>query len=137
VFVFCADQEKNQKNLFQGIYELVHSVKEYPKNLSVIPMSFQKEDVIAPLFYRTDISLTRSGGQTAMELMSVSKAQIWIHSEAKKQGSPISDEDLLKGIPGWEAGNACYLRDKLGAKIVTPHTFAEYIKPAVTSKVDY
>jgi hypothetical protein len=109
LFVFAADHIKE-------IAHLVEEVKEYPQNLSVIPFSFQKEDVIAPLFFRSDVTCTRSGGQTAMELMCVSTGRIWIHSEAKK------GQNLLKGISGWEAASAVYLQKLCKAKIVTPDT---------------
>lgn len=117
LFVFCADHKPAEKSLFRQIVDLSSEIKDYPKNLSIIPFSFQNESVIAPLFYRADITCTRSGGQTAMELMCVSTGEIWIHSESKK------GEDLLRGIPGWEAASALYLQKLHGAKIVTPDIF--------------
>ncbi len=54
-----------------------------------------------------------------MELMRVSAAEIWIHSEAKH---PATKEELLRGIIGWEAGSALYLEREIGAKIVTPES---------------
>lgn len=133
LFVFCAAQQDSEKSLFQKVYDVCSQTKDYPKNLSVVPMSFQSAEIIAPLFYRTDISLTRSGGQTAMELMSVSNGDIWIHSESKCNSLDEPDESLLSGIPGWEAGNACYLRDKFGAKIVAPGTMSFYLETYLKS----
>lgn len=127
LFVFCAEHQPRHTTLFRKVVESISRMKEYPKNLSVIPFSFQNDDVIASLFYRSDLSCTRSGGQTAMELMCVSSGEIWIHSETKKDSDKkkeISLEQLLEGIPGWEAANACYLQKVCGAKIVTPETFA-------------
>lgn len=120
LFVFCTDHKEGEKTLFSKVAELTDKIKEYPKNFSIIPFSFQNENVIAPLFYRSDITCTRSGGQTAMELMCVSTGEIWIHSEAKK------DQDILDGIPGWEAASAVYLQKIRGAKILTPDTFAPH-----------
>lgn len=117
IFVFCANHEEGQKSLFKKMVNLVAEVKDYPTHLSIIPFSFQNENAIAPLFHRSDITCTRSGGQTAMELICVSTGEIWIHSEAKK------GEDLLRGIPGWEAASAVYLQKLHGAKVVTPETF--------------
>lgn len=115
LFVLCAEE-----TLIASTVQKVKERKDYPAQASVIPLSFQEADVIASLFYRSDLTCTRSGGQTAMELMSVSKGKIWIHSERKSSNKPLSQEELLKGIPGWEAGNAQYLVEKNGAKIITP-----------------
>lgn len=122
LFVFAASSRVLEKSLLQKVSDLIALEEDFPKNLTVIPFPFQKEDVIAPLFHRSDFTCTRSGGQTAMELMSVSKGEIWIHSEAKK------GKDLLSGIPGWEAASATYLQKLYGAKIITPDTFSSHVK---------
>ncbi len=125
LFVFCADHKIGGQSLFSTVVEYVEKIKDYPKNLSIIPFSFQNEDVIAPLFFRSDATCTRSGGQTAMELMCVSRGEIWIHSETKKNPNrELTNEELLKGIPGWESESAVYLQKIRGAKIITPDTFS-------------
>ncbi|MFA5250698.1 MAG: hypothetical protein WC371_04770, partial [Parachlamydiales bacterium] len=84
LFVF-ADRFKHQKNnLFARLFLLCANK---PKNLSLVPMSFQEDETIANLFHRSDLTLTRSGGHTIMELMAVAKREKWIHSEAKKSES--------------------------------------------------
>lgn len=123
LFVYCSDYIPGEKSLSYQVCEALAGAKNYSKNLSVIPMSFQDERVIAPLFYRSNVTITRSGGQTAMELMSVMRGQIFIHSESKR----VDRESLLKGIPGWESGNAVYLEEKKGAKIVTPDTLPQHL----------
>jgi hypothetical protein len=65
-----------------------------------------------------------------MELMSVGRGKIWVHSEAKGNGV-LSNEDLLKGIPGWESANASYLQHVRNAEIVTPETFAPLVIEAL------
>lgn len=122
IFAFCSDHKEGEKDLFARMAQLVEQMKDYPKHVSIIPFSFQNENVIAPLFYRSDITCTRSGGQTAMELICVSTGEVWIHSEAK------NGQDLLSGISGWEAASAVYLQRMLGAKIVTPQTFTPHIQ---------
>ncbi len=117
LFVFCGDHKEGEQSLFKRMADAVSEIKDFPKNVSIIPFSFQNEHVIAPLFFRSDVTCTRSGGQTAMELMSVSTGEIWIHSEAKK------GQDILEGIPGWEAASALYMQKLHKAKIVTPETF--------------
>lgn len=134
LFVFCANHEKGQKSLLRKVSEAVHQSCNYPKNLTVVPMSFQSDDVIAPLFFRSDMTCTRSGGQTAMELMSVSKGDIWIHSEAVLKNGPLTEEELLAGIPGWESANASYLQHVRGAKIVTPDTFGPLVKELISKR---
>ncbi len=126
IFAFCSDHYPGQDSLYRRLQDLIVKMEDYPANFVVVPISFQDEKTIASLFFRSDASITRSGGQTSMELMGVMKGQIWIHSEAKKVKSGRGcREDLLKGIPGWEAGNACYLEEKRGAKIITPDYFEE------------
>lgn len=122
IFVFCADHHPGEATLFKRVARFVEGIKDYPKHLSIIPFSFQNEHVIAPLFYRSNATCTRSGGQTAMELMCVSTGEIWIHSEAK------SGQDILLGIPGWEAASAVYLERLRNAKIITPDTFISYAR---------
>ena len=128
LFVFCAEHLPGHESLLRKVTEHVAQIDSYPSQLTVVPFSFQDDDVIAPLFYRSDLTCTRSGGQTAMELICVSNGENWIHSEAKKnraESGEIAMEGLLKGIPGWEAANALYLQKFRGAKIVTPETFLE------------
>ncbi len=122
LFVFCSEHKLGEKSLYKKVYELVTQHKNYPKHLTVIPVSFQADDVVASLFYRSDITITRSGGQTLMELICIMKGKILIHSEAKL------GEDLLSGIPGWEGGSAVYMTKLHGASIVTPQTFEIFVK---------
>lgn len=127
LFVFCAEHKPGSDSLFRKVSSYVHGLIDYPKHISIIPFSFQNDEGIAPLFFRSDLTCTRSGGQTAMELMSVCKGEVWIHSEANGVGD-LSLEQLLKGIPGWESANALYLHKRRGAKVVTPETFAPHAK---------
>jgi hypothetical protein len=127
LFVFCANHQPGQSTLFTRVVDFIEKLTEYPTSLTVIPMSFQSDDVIAPLFFRSDITCTRSGGQTAMELMSVGRGKIWVHSEAKKGKGDLTNEELLKGIPGWESANASYLQQVRNAEIVTPEIFAPLV----------
>lgn len=125
LFVFASHHREGKETLFRKISNFVAQTKGYPSHLSIIPFSFQSDEAIAPLFFRSDLTCTRSGGQTAMELMCVSSGEIWIHSEAKSlPGQELSLDQLLKGIPGWESANALYLHKMQGGKIVTPETFS-------------
>jgi len=126
IFVFCADHLEGKKDsLFSKVVSLLESETNLPSFLSIIPFSFQKDQVIAPLFHRSLITCSRSGGGTAMELMAVSTGEIWIHSETKNTRDELTLKQLLKGIPVWESESALYLLRLKGAKIVTPETFSE------------
>lgn len=125
LFVFCANLHPDKNSLFRKVSTFVESVQDYPSLLSVIPFSFQNDGVIAPLFHRSDITISRSGGGTAMELMAVSTGEIWIHSETKNKNRDLTLKELLSGIPVWESESALYLLKLKGAKILTPETFSQ------------
>jgi len=115
--------------LIKKMHDMVINVKNYPENLSIIPMSFQEESVIAFLFFRSDMTITRSGGQTAVELLRVSKAKICVHSEYK--GDNPTEKKLLKCIPAWEAGSASYMKEIMNASIINPDIFIDLCKDLI------
>ncbi len=121
LFVFCNAHTEHRNSLLKRVHSLIQKAEHYPVNLNIIPMCFQSDDVIATLYYRSDATFTRSGGLTAMELMSVAQGQIWIHSETRH--GAIDGDTLEKGMPIWERGNASYLQEKKGARFITPETF--------------
>jgi len=125
VFVFCSKHNQNSKSLFKAVYDFSVKHKDFAKNLIIIPLSFQREEVVASMFYRSTSTFTRSGGQTLMELLGVTSADIFIHSEAKDFSN---QKQLMKGMFAWEGGSAEYMKKKRGAKIVTPHTFEPYME---------
>ncbi len=123
LFVLCAKHVPGEDSLFKRVASLATKSK-----LNVIPLSFQNDEVIAPLFFRSDLTCTRSGGHTAMELMCTMQGEIWIHSEKKREHQDLSLEELLTGIPGWEAGNALYMHKFHNAKIVTPEQCTPHLQ---------
>lgn len=127
LFVFCCDSTKNEFPLQKKIEKMVAEQPNYPKSLTIFPLSFHDDEVIAPLFFRSDATFTRSGGLTSMELLSVCQGYMWIH-----RAEPVKKYRLLRqsrynalGMPPWENGNALYLKEKKGAGFVTPDTFYE------------
>ncbi len=116
LFVFLDRFQNKPGNLFS---KFPGFLENKPKNLNLIPMSFQEDETIATLFHRSDLTITRSGGHTIMELMAVAKREKWIHSESKKDSSL---KNLLKGFVAWEGGNALYLQQQMEGKIVTPNS---------------
>jgi hypothetical protein len=125
LFMFCNDYAP--KSIFTWLIDSMKEKIDQVESLIIVPMSFQQEDVIASLFYRSNLTITRSGGSTIMELMAISHGENWIHSQRKKKNSEekLSYKQLLKGIPAWEAGNADYMHHYYDAKIVTPQTAYE------------
>ena len=126
LFVFCSDFTVDKLNLFAEADNVLTNLKELPSNLSIILMSFQNSNTIASLFHLSDITITRSGGQTAMELMSVSTGKIFIHSEI--DSDTMNDNILLKGMPLWESGNANYLIQKHKAELITPQIASKALR---------
>lgn len=120
LFVFLNHFKNKKSGLFSNFLDFF---KNKPQNLNLIPMSFQEDETIATLFHRSDLTITRSGGHTIMELMAVAKREKWIHSEAKKSSSL---KHLLKGFVPWEGGNALYLQQRMEGKIVTPNSIETF-----------
>lgn len=125
LIVFCAHFSEEKKTLFSYLTAFLDTLNFFPKNLTLIPISFQKDTEIAPLFFYSDVTLTRSGGQTSMELLAVMQGKILIHSETKEKTCHLPI--LLKGIPFWEAENARYLIEKKGAKVINPALLEEKV----------
>lgn len=131
-FVFCSHKTLDEIPLQEQIHRLIMATDNYPSNLTIIPMSSQGDDVIAPLYFRSDATLTKAGGVTAMELMAVAKGKIWIHHEEKISAlekfflnNSLFTVSSYKGMPKWEYGNASYLEEMKGAQMITPETFLE------------
>lgn len=131
LFIFCAEFDLKKKSLFVDLGRYIKSIKNFPPSLSIIPFSYQSQDKIAPLLYRSNQTITRAGGGTAMELLAVMHGQIFIHTETVDKNA--SKKELLKGIPGHESGAAEYLEKKAQANIVNPELFYSYLLESVPS----
>ena len=119
VFVFCRNYNEKANSLLKRVHDLVYQEKDFPSHLAILPMPFQDDDVIAPLFFRSDMTFTRAGGITAMELLSVCHGNIWIHTEQLDSHS----KKKSIGMPSWEEANAQHLIKQKGAKFITPDSF--------------
>lgn len=133
LFIFCGNHQTKRPSLLKSVSELVSQMPDYPRHFSVVPLSFQTDETIAPLFHRSDITCTRSGGQTLMELICVAPKNIWIHSESKKTVFE-REEELLEGIAGWEAANALYMHRAYNARIVTPQSCVTHARKVFLSQ---
>ncbi|MCH9630572.1 MAG: hypothetical protein S4CHLAM37_05730 [Chlamydiia bacterium] len=139
-FVFCSKKKFEDVPLQKRIHELVMNMKDYPENLTIIPMSSQDDDVIAPLYFRSDATVTKAGGVTAMELIAAARGKIWIHHENTFNpfekllfDNPFFTLSSYKGMPKWEYGNATYLGEMKGAQMVTPETFLQASRTFLSS----
>jgi hypothetical protein len=139
-FVFCSDKPSDPIPLQQRICSLVNSTENFPSHLRIIPMSNQKDHVIAPLYYRSDATITKAGGITSMELLQTAQGQIWIHYE----NSNSWIQKILgfyckknQGMPEWEYGNVLYLQNKKQAALITPANFYAACDACFGSKSNY
>ena len=127
IIVYCNGSSMKNRNLFKTISNYVQDTEDLPANISVFPMSFQEDDIIAPIFHRSDITITRSGGQTGIEIMSVATGKNFIHSEMEyNPNNPPKESDLLNGIAKWEGGNALLIQQKIGSKFIIPEFVEKY-----------
>ncbi|MEI8301050.1 MAG: hypothetical protein WCG10_05510 [Chlamydiota bacterium] len=134
LFVFCS--QTTSPSLQEMIYTLITQTKDYPAHLKIIPMSSQQDGVIAPLYFKSHTTITKSGGITAMELLTVARGKILIHHDNNGSSlekflsySPLSKNHSYTGMPKWEYGNATYLEKHKGAKLITPATLLNTVRP--------
>ena len=130
IFPYCSILKHG---LIRKMHDMIMNLENFPKNLTVIPMSFQEESVIADLYFRSDFTITRSAGQTAIELMKVSKAKFCVHTECDMKIHETTEEQLLKGIPAWEAGIATYMKEKMNAILINPNSFIDVCKDLIAN----
>ncbi|MDN3507377.1 MAG: hypothetical protein P0S94_00485 [Simkaniaceae bacterium] len=123
LFVFCANQNNEDMPLIEKICKQVMKNPDHPANLTIIPMPYQSDEIVAPLYARSDVTITRSGGTTSTELIALARGKIWIHSERPLKKDPEVPLFKIWGMPRWEEGNANYLKAKRGAELICTETF--------------
>lgn len=122
IFVCCGDPKPGEPSLIAALYEKVATLDK-PESVLIAPLSRQDDKVLAPLIARSDVTITRSGGLTAMELQAVATGKILIHSAAKpvKEGVELTQKQLLNGMFTWESGNARFLQRDKNTWMTTPN----------------
>jgi hypothetical protein len=124
LIVYCDGSSMKKKNLFETISNYVQNSLDFPANASIFPISYQQDDALASIFFRSDVTITRSGGQTGIEIMSVGTGDHFIHAEVEfDENNPPEEMDLLKGIPAWEGGNALLIKERIGSRFIIPEYF--------------
>ncbi len=126
---FCADRkdllflligsQKTSAEYYTSIILKLSALKQYPKNLTIVPIPFQDDTVLAPLYFHINFIIAKSGGLTTMELLQSVTTNIFIHDSKPLQIRGITI-DLM---PPWERGNARYLMQKKKAQMITPELF--------------
>ncbi len=131
LFIFCNETPDRKHSLMKRIISLIESYENFPKSLTIIPLAFQNDSVVAPLFHRSDATFTRSGGITSMEILTACKGHVWIHRGTGPKFLPrifLNIKTIKEGMPPWERGNADYLIARKGAQFITPATFRDVCK---------
>jgi len=146
VFIACGPHAKTDfRDLYVSIAAKAAQLNKEQEaqglRLRFVPFTGQPAQ---PIEARAEVTITRSGGMTAGELLALDargdNKQVLIHIE-EVNGVPAKppccdlaaeqaweDKALGLGMVTWEAGNARYLMNKLGAKLITPETFAASVK---------
>lgn len=144
VFISCGDPSTF---LYEEVMQKLSRCQS--SSVHLIPFTGQP---IEKVFARADMTITRSGGMTSLEIMALKKNQmrndpkkILIHSEAgdavldfeefsarrktKKHLHDYFEYLIRKGIPLWEGGNAAYLLKEVpSVEIVTVKGVSSYVK---------
>lgn len=113
-FLYCGlpDTPEEPNLLLRAVSQEIDKLKaagEIAKNFNIIPFTNQSADEIALLMARSDVSITRSGGATSMELVELDRADlpkragklVLINSEAEltHPKPPVPDsQDFVKNI---------------------------------------
>ncbi len=127
VFFILVGPQKSSQSYYQSILDELAKIEDYPKSLTIIPLAFQDDTCLAPLYYHLDFIIAKSGGLTTMELLQSVEKNIFIHDNPRPIFSNIlsvltkSDFDTM---PPWERGNANFIIAKKNAKLITPESFA-------------
>jgi hypothetical protein len=127
VLFLLVGPEKTSESFFSSIISEIEKVKDYPKNLTIIPLSFQTDTVLAPLYYNLDFIIAKSGGLTTMEILQSVNGKIFIHEGSLPKFPSFLTSFMKRKIdtmPPWERGNANYLIAKKGAKMISSKNFS-------------
>ena len=91
----------------------------------IVPLSFQDDKALAPLYQNLDFIIAKSGGLTTMELLKAVKNDIFIHDDPQHNSSNVFSffTNRFDTMPVWERGNAEYLMAKKDAKLINPNHF--------------
>ncbi len=75
-FIYCGKPESNLWKSIKAEIETLKAQGKIPDNCNIVPFTDQQDPVIALLMARCDLSITRSGGITSMELYHLAMSDI-------------------------------------------------------------
>ena len=139
LFILVGPQ-KTALNFYHSIIHEIQKIKTYPKNLTIIPLSFQDDIALAPLYYKLDFIIAKSGGLTTMELIEAVKKNIYIHDSPSPKFSKILTfitRNTFDGMPPWERGNANFIIARKKAQLINPECFCSITKEFFLEKVNF
>jgi len=154
-YLFIACGNPSDPAMLALYHRMKKKVENQGPRLIVVPFQRQRIDALRA---RADFTDTRSGGMTSQEIICLKKAaeqRVLIHAQIPEAippsqyahqalavesvacGRELSNITLREayqqalirqGIPLWEGSNAQYLRESVGAEVVTPASAQEIMK---------
>jgi hypothetical protein len=115
--------EKTSSQYYKAILEELQTQKDYPHNLTILPLAFQDDTILAPLYFHIDCIIAKSGGLTTMELLQSVHGHIFIHDPQPPKLIDFLSHHTFDLMPPWERGNAHYLIEKKKAQMISPKLF--------------
>lgn len=125
LFILVGPQ-RTSMHYYQSIIKEIENTKNYPKNLTILPLAFQDDTALAPLYYNLDFIIAKSGGLTTMELIQSVKKNIYIHDNSEEKLSrllKLITRNTVDSMPPWERGNANFILKKKRANMINPLNF--------------
>lgn len=123
LFAFTGKFNGKEECFYKELASSIKNHREWPKNLCVVPLSYQNPKQLVSLEMECD-TITRSGGATAMELDVLNevtkKLQELPHRKRSIHAQQMEGRSLEDSIPLWEKGNYLYLKKKIGAQVIDP-----------------
>ncbi|HXH55509.1 MAG TPA: hypothetical protein VNK03_07200 [Gammaproteobacteria bacterium] len=122
-FVYCGSGATDASVLFKNVSEYLATVQPLPAGLRVLPLGNQGPLAIAEGLERADKVIMRTGGLASFEALVMNEQnpgkEFLLHSESHE----TDPKAQLAAIPVWEQGNAEYLIQQFGARVVNAETF--------------
>lgn len=142
LFAFTGKFAADKDCFYKELCAYIQTKQDWPKNLRVVPLSFQNPEHLVSLELNCH-TITRSGGATVMELLVLHEMVEGQKTKIKPKmryihAQKVEGRDLEKSIPLWERGNYLHLKGAVGnshCKVVDPtQIFPEKKKSPVKKK---
>lgn len=128
LFLFAQDYNgEGETSLYKDLSYDILKQPSWPRNLRVVPLSFQDPAQVAGLELRCH-TITYSGGATVMELLVLDQIRQQLHLPRKERFvhvKPMEGRTLFEAIPLWEKGNYLVLQERLKAQLADDRGFLD------------